>query len=65
MALALCPHLRGWADRLAPFPAGHRVLSAIVGGGKTKEDFGIDIPPDRRVVAYLKFAWPLSAIVFK
>lgn len=58
-ALRLCPHLRGREDALAPFPAGYRILSAIVGGPAMAADFGLTIPPGRRVIGSLKLAWPL------
>lgn len=58
-ALKVCPHLRGREADLEPFPAGARVLMAIVGGPATEKDFGLKIRRDG-VVGHLKFAWPRS-----
>lgn len=64
LALTLCPHLRGQEDALRPFPLRWTVLSAIVGGPATENDFGVKIPEGTRVVGHLKFAWPESSIGF-
>jgi hypothetical protein len=63
LALVKCPHLQRneCAQDLTPFPEGHTVLRAIVGGAVTDEDFGVKMN-GRRVVGHLKLAWPASAI---
>lgn len=62
-ALTVCPHLKklDGAKTLAPFPTGHVVLSAVIGGPTTERDYGVRIG-DRRVVGHLKIAWPQSEI---
>ena len=63
LALEVCPHLRrnGCASDLTRFPGGYSILSSIVGGALTDEDFGVKIN-GRRVVGHLKIAWPRSSI---
>lgn len=62
-ALQLCPHLQrnGCANDLTPFPGGYSILSAIVGGSTTDEEFSVKVN-GRRVVGHLKIAWPRSMI---
>jgi hypothetical protein len=60
LALTKCPHLRGRARDLAPFPSGWSVLSALVGGVAVEKDYGLRITPDRPVIGHLKFAWPAA-----
>lgn len=62
-ALTVCPHLRGREGDLERFPDGYSVLSAIVGGPAVESDYGLRIPPGRRVVGHLKFAWPERRVV--
>lgn len=57
LARRVCPHLREAKFEPKRFPGGFRVLSAIVGGSATDEDFGVKIN-GRRVVGHLKLAWP-------
>lgn len=57
-ALTVCPHLRGHADDLSPFPSGAKTLRAMVGGSEVATDFGLSITDDRPVVGALKLAWP-------
>jgi hypothetical protein len=61
-ALSLCPHLRGREADLAPFPTGHIVLSALVGGPAMEGDFGVSIQPGQKVIGSLKLAWPQHRI---
>jgi len=63
LALLKCPHLQrnGCAPDLSPFPDGYSILSSIVGGSRTDEDFGVKIG-GRRVVGHLKIAWPQDRI---
>lgn len=57
-SLKVCPHLRGRAEDLEPFPSNNcQVMSAIVGGSLTDRDFGVAIG-NRRVVGHLKLTWP-------
>lgn len=58
-ALQYCPHLRGKEQDLARFPGGHTIVSAIVGGPATENDFQVAIN-GRRVVGHLKLAWPAT-----
>jgi hypothetical protein len=60
-ALTLCPHLRGHEADLEPMPTGFKVLSAIVGGPATENDFGVQLG-DRKIIGSLKLAWPASRI---
>lgn len=59
LALENCPHLRRSesARNFSPFPKNYHVLSAIVGGAATEDDFAVKIN-GRRVVGSLKLAWP-------
>lgn len=63
LALVKCPHLQrnGCAQDLRRFPEGYSILSAIVGGSLTDDEFGVKIN-GRRVVGHLKIAWPQSVI---
>lgn len=63
LALEKCPHLQrnGCAGDLTRFPGGYQILSAVVGGSLTDEDFGVKIN-GRRVVGHLKIAWPENSI---
>lgn len=63
LALIKCPHLQrnACAPDLTPFPGGYSILSSIVGGSLTEEDFGVKIA-GRRVVGHLKIAWPKRMI---
>lgn len=63
LAIVKCPHLQrnGSAADLSPFPGGYSILSAVVGGSLTDDDFRVKIA-GRRVVGHLKIAWPQSAI---
>lgn len=63
LALVKCPHLQRneCAGDLAPFPGGYSILSSIVGGSITEEDFGVKIA-GRRVVGHFKIAWPKRMI---
>jgi len=56
LARHACPVLRRAGDDPIRFPPGSTVLSAIVGGHATDEDFGVRIG-GRRVVGHLKLAW--------
>lgn len=58
-ALTVCPHLQrtDGAGHLQRFPLGHVVLSAIVGGVATDDEFAVKTN-GRRVVGHLKLAWP-------
>lgn len=58
-ALTVCPHLRGREADLEPMPSDFSVLSAIVGGPATDQDFDLVIG-DRKVIGSLKLAWPAS-----
>jgi hypothetical protein len=62
-ALEKCPHLKriAAASSLARFPGKYVILSAIVGGAITDDDFGVKIN-GRRVVGHLKIAWPRELI---
>lgn len=59
LALEKCPHLQrtNGAGTLARFPAGYSILSAVLGGSLTDDDFGLKIA-GRRVVGHLKIGWP-------
>jgi hypothetical protein len=46
---------------LEPFPSGYSILSAIVGGQATENDFGVVIG-DRKVIGSLKLAWPAARV---
>lgn len=63
LALELCPHLRrnGSARDLTPFPGGYDIVSAVVGGAATDDDFAVKIN-GRKVIGNLKFAWPKGTI---
>lgn len=63
LSLKKCPHLqaKGSARELSKFPSGYTILSSIVGGVATDDDFGVRIN-GRRVVGHLKFAWPESIV---
>lgn len=63
LALTVCPHLQKMkcTGDLAPFPRGHRVMKAIVGGTSAQEEFSTVRFHGRRVVGALKFAWPPGA----
>jgi hypothetical protein len=63
LALEKCPHLQrqGCAPDLQRLPGGYSILSSIVGGSLTDEDFGVKIN-GRRVVGHLKIAWPESQV---
>lgn len=65
-ALTVCPHLKRTdsAKFLQPFPGGHTILSAIIGGAATDKDFSVKIN-GRRVVGHLKIAWPQSAMAMR
>lgn len=63
LALTVCPHLRGREADLAPMPGGYSVLSAIVGGPATENDFGL-VLGDRKVIGALKIAWPADRVAF-
>lgn len=56
LARQACPRLRKDGEDPIPFPGGETVLSAIVGGHLTDEDFGVRIA-GRRVVGHLKLGW--------
>jgi hypothetical protein len=62
LALRVCPHLRGRAGDLEPFPDGYSIAHAIVGGSLMDQDFGLKIIAGRTVVGALKFAWPIPAM---
>ena len=51
-----CPVLRKSGDEPTRFPTGATVLSAMVGGQATDDDFGVKIN-GRNVVGHLKLAW--------
>ncbi len=61
LATQVCPHLRARAFSAVRFPKAYSVLSAIVGGPATENDFGVRIN-GRRVIGHLKFAWPAHAV---
>jgi hypothetical protein len=63
LALELCPHLKrnNCAGDLRPFPGGYSILSTIVGGSLTDNDFNVKVN-GRRVVGHLKIAWPRDSI---
>lgn len=63
LAIQHCPHLRrnGCADDLSPFPKGYSILSAVVGGSLTDEDFGVKVG-GRKVIGHLKIGWPQQMI---
>ena len=63
LALVKCPHLQKneCAPDLARFPGGYSILSSIVGGPATENDYGVKIN-GRRVIGALKFAWPQDRI---
>lgn len=56
-SLTVCPHLRGRKELLEPMPGGFVVLSALVGGPATDQDFGVTIGHSK-VIGALKLAWP-------
>jgi hypothetical protein len=60
-ALTVCPHLRGHEADLEPLPTGYSVLSAIVGGPATEQDFGVTLA-GRKVIGALKLAWPAARV---
>lgn len=59
-ALLVCPHLRARGFEPVRFPTRYSVLSAIVGGPATENDYGIRIN-GRRVIGHLKFGWPVQS----
>lgn len=62
-ALIKCPHLRrnNCAPDLTPFPSGHTVIAALVGGEQFEKDFGLNLN-GRTVIGALKIAWPRDRI---
>ncbi len=60
-ALKVCPHLRGRHDDLEPMPRGYSVLSAILGGPATDQNFDVVIG-QRKVIGALRLAWPASLV---
>jgi hypothetical protein len=61
LARQVCPHLHWHGEPPSRFPAPDAVLSAIVGGTATENDFGIALGGGR-VVGHLKFAWRRAPI---
>jgi hypothetical protein len=63
LALEKCPNLKrnNCAGDLSRFPECYSILSSIVGGAITDEDFGVKIG-GRRVIGHLKLAWPKDRI---
>lgn len=55
-ALKACPHLARLGIDPTPFTMPDAILSAVVGGPATENDFGVIIG-NRRVVGHLKYAW--------
>lgn len=56
VALRLCPHLRDLGVRPVPMLPPTDILSAIVGGPATEQDFGVDLR-GRTVIGHMKLAW--------
>jgi hypothetical protein len=60
-AMTYCPHIRARGFQPKRFPRSYSVLSAIVGGPATENDFGVRIN-GRRVIGHLKFGWPAHSL---
>lgn len=63
LALEKCPHLQrnGCDQDLTRFPGGYSILSAVVGGAATDEEFSVKVN-GRKVIGHLKIGWPKSMI---
>lgn len=55
-ALRLCPHLRTLGVTPERFPRPDAVISAIVGGPRVADDYGLDLRGGK-VIGHLKFWW--------
>jgi hypothetical protein len=56
IAMQVCPHLRELDGGPVPWDHPDGVLSAVVGGPATENDFGLTLN-GRTVIGHLKFAW--------
>ncbi|MDX2074670.1 MAG: hypothetical protein SFX19_09975 [Alphaproteobacteria bacterium] len=62
LAGARCPHIRKLGIQPQPFPAGHMVMAALVGGEQFEKDFGIKVPAGQQIIGHLKIAFPATII---
>lgn len=62
LASRVCPHLRTLKPDMRPFPKTYSVLSAVVGGPRCEDDFGVSIA-GRTVIGHLKFGWPENELL--
>lgn len=56
LALKVCPHLRGLGDGPVRWDPPTAVVSAIIGGPATDQDFGVNLN-GKKIVGHLKFVW--------